>query len=287
VREREKRQGLNRDLEGLFGVLRREGSAASIPGSMASTSMSLSAVQPPVTPISPVPDTYPILKHARNACAVLTAQKQIKKACIRQKNVKRAQIRTDRQKAKIVVPCSRKTFKSSLVKKVFRHNILENRFMLNNKLLGKRWSNWQLAMQNTTKNLGRSFKHTRGDRSVSSVWYRKLLFPRDRKPYSRLYEVAVQSGPGRRRHVVLCRTAVLESRRWRKKLLGGFDAARHLKKAMLTPGASIYIRRLRLDRLGRRQRKLVERFRRELLPHYAWRGSNHHRPTDLQWAMHS
>ncbi|WAR03405.1 hypothetical protein MAR_009963 [Mya arenaria] len=315
VRAREARMGLNKDLEGLFGVLRRGDSGASLrrghsnaslkkgnsnaslrrgnsnislrrvnsapsrTGSLvtaASTLSTMSAVAVPPTPISPITSTS-------TSSVVITASASVKRIRQPKRTVKSPAINQKKTlQGKPRVQKIGKT-KSAVLKGLERQTVPDSKFLLKGRTVCQRWSQWKLAIRNDRTGSS-TFQKVNPKAFVTPFWIKKRLFPRDALGRKALYEVAVQRGPHKRRQVVFCKACTIRTwTNWYKVIFNTKSVKIHLQKVLQTLGANVYVRRFRLDGFGKRQRELVQRFKVGRFYKYAWQSPG--TPPSLTWAM--
>ncbi|XP_069133537.1 uncharacterized protein [Argopecten irradians] len=241
VRAREATGGIHKDLDNLFGVLRRADSSHD------DTKMDTTAVPKPVPLIKP-----PSLTKVPS----LTAMK---------KKLGRTSSASKRARTGMK---NRKVTKKELPPKPRRENVPESSFSLS----GRRWSNWQtcLSCDKTDSELWEK-------RNGGHLGYRRKHIFDGRLTRPTLYEFSVQTAAGHKRHIMyskLCH-GLTNDGKWEHRLLGQKDIRSQIED-ILSKGCSVAVRRLKLINRKNSKAKAINSLR---CYDYAWRRQSSLRTT--------
>ena len=238
VRAREGRKSLHKDLEGVFGVLRRADSSAS---SAAAPAMAKAAS---VTKLTKAASVAKLTKAASVAKLTKAASMSKKPASVRaaRKLVARA------AKAPGTGPKSRRLAgKVTIPRKLNREKVPDTNFRFNR----LRWSPWKLAAVPAEAEV-RSGAWRRFLRGAARARGGAVLGvgAGGRGQGTVLCEAAVQTRPGARRHVVWCRVLPASSanRLSLSRLLASPSVRAQLDRVMRS-GCRVWVRRAKVSRL--------------------------------------
>lgn len=238
VRAREERKFLHKDLEGVFGVLRRADSSAS---SAAAPAMAKAAS---VTKLTKAASVAKLTKAASVAKLTKAASMSKKKASVRaaRKLVARA------ARVPGTGPKSRRLAgKVTIPRKLNREKVPDTNFRFNR----LRWSPWKLAAVPAEAEV-RSGAWRRFLRGAARARGGAVLGvgAGGRGQGTVLCEAAVQTRPGARRHVVWCRVLPASSanRLSLSRLLASPSVRAQLDRVMRS-GCRVWVRRAKVSRL--------------------------------------
>lgn len=293
VRARQARKGLHRDLEGLFGALRRGDSSASNTGSLVKTPSSTSGMNPAghMTPLlSRLSSSSSV--HATETSSFTSKMAIVKPVQNTEQAVKQKPGKYNKKKKSFIdnkpslnlkeneKNCRKlKTQTTSFSK--YRHLVPDSEFILKKRNLATRWSNWKLAI--TAENPG-SCKNW-FERKDKSGFRRKCLFSQDTFSGRTLFEIAVQRKKGCKLYVMQAKWSTLRpsETNWEQKLIRQ-KIEKDCVQAVLKNGGKIFVRRFIPRGLGKIQRDLLKVYKRNKLYQYAW-SVGLSKPGRLAWSM--
>ncbi|KAL4224887.1 hypothetical protein ACF0H5_015583 [Mactra antiquata] len=276
VRAREARKGLHKDLEGLFGVLRRGDSTAS----NKSKSSMTSGVDRIAAPLSKLSSLSSVASSVSKTAIVLP----VSRPKIQNKAVKKP--RADPKKPKESVKSRKINVKPKVQdskKKIpaYRHKVSDSEFILMQRNLSSRWSPWTLALTNNKNETNSNWI----ERKDKLGWRKKTLFPKNPCHEKALYEIAVQKSKGCKYNVVYTTWCTLSTigDNWERKLFKT-KLAKECLQTVLKNGGKVFVRRFVKHKMGKVQSRMVTSFNRDNMYKYAWI-SGLDKPGRLEWAM--
>lgn len=280
MRAREARKGLHKDLEGLFGVLRRGDSSASNSGSLVkapSVTSSLNPVSPMTSLLSRISSTSST--HSVGSSPKTAVVKPITKPPIKNKQGVKVKASPKTNLKQINKP-KKNSVKSNIIAK-YRHLVPDSEFILKKRNLSTRWSKWNLALSSEKQGSGRNWV----ERKNKVGYRRKTLFPTSDYAGSSLYEIAVQRSKGCKLFVMQAKWCLVKPKeeKWEAKLFRQKKVKDILEK-VLSNGGKVFIRRFVRKGLGLKQKDLVKSYNTNKLYRYAWTCGLTN-PGKLSWAM--
>lgn len=277
VRAREARKGLHKDLEGLFGVLRRGDSSASNKSALAKTPSSVSDLNP----VGPLPTMLNRISSSASSSSgpktavVAPIAKPVavsKKAAVnhvvllKKKGSVKKKDEADGSK-KLTVKKIKDVKTKRTVAKQYRHRIPDTEFVLKQHGLANRWTNWTLALSVDKTVVD---KGTWVERKRNIGWRKRQLFPKSEYSGKALYEIAVQKGKGCKLHVMQARWCALHpsDSNWERRLIK--QRSKTGIHNVLKNGGRVFTRRFIPWKLGKVQRNIVDTYRNTQMSQYAW-----------------
>lgn len=262
----------------MFGALRRDVSNASKPGSLRK---SLSAAGS-LTPM-PSMDGFDLLSPITSPCASFIAT-SVKK--------KRAKVKESRREKCAKTTGKRPTTSLKPAGPKYRHLVPKSKFVLGRKCVSGRWNNWKLVMIPSAVGFmcDKTFEPRNSCRKqpTRAGLRKRELFPKDPAGVSALYEVAVQKARRKsfKKYVMfskICRIDKWDT--WERKVCGNKFVQQQIDH-VLRNGGFVWIRRFKLQRLGKRQQALMKHYQSRALYKYAWNQRTPlTKPGKLAWAM--
>lgn len=280
VRAREAATGLHKDLEGIFGALRRDDSNVSKAGSVKSLSAAGSITPMPsfmdfdlISPLSS-PCTSKVTITAKKVKSVHSKNifRQIKKKATKH-------LHTGHEKKS---KTERSTSKHTSQETEYRHMVPRTKLVLEKRNVVDRWNNWKMLMCSDNNQKDNSFV----PRKKKLGFRRRCLFPRDDVGRPALYEVAVQKDKRLKRYVMYSKVCTINKNTdWERRLFGNNFVRRQVDHVLRNKGY-IWIRRFTFKRIGKQQKQLVDNYRFGRLYKYAWNSKTKLiNPGTLSWAM--
>ena len=153
--------------------------------------------------------------------------------------------------------------------KIPRHTVRDSDFILKQNNLARRWSPWKLAIINKEPpNVRHWVPCTLLD--ITRGYRRRELFKRESRPVRVLYEISVQTAKSGKRYVMFYKWGWTNANplNWKRNILGIGRAARQVLN-VLGQNCAVFVRRFVLKRLGKKQKKLLQQWRRTYS--YAWK----------------
>lgn len=262
----------------MFGALRRDVSNASKPGSM---TKSLSAAGS----LTPMPSVggFDLLSPITSPCASFIATPVKKKT---------AKVKESRKEK-----CAKPTGKRSKIPQKpggpkYRHLVPKSKFVLGRKCVSGRWNNWKLVMIPSAVGFmcDKTFvpRNPYRKKHARAGLRKRELFPKDPAGVTALYEVAVQKARRKsfKKYVMfskICRIDKWDT--WERKVCGNKFVQKQIDHVLVN-GGFVWIRRFKLQRLGKRQEVLLKQYRSRALYKYAWNQRTPlTKPGKLTWAM--
>ncbi|XP_060084532.1 uncharacterized protein LOC132563799 [Ylistrum balloti] len=231
VRAREAITGINKDLDSLFGVLRRTDSSHDV------TETDTTVTKPPP------PIKMPSLT---KVSSVTSMKKKLGKPSLGSKPTRTGKPRT--------------VGKKTVSPKLRRENVSESNFSLS----GRKWSAWQtcLSCDKTDSELWDKRNGTHLGYRRKEIFDGKLTRPS-------IYEFSVQTAPGHKRHIMYSKIChgLTSPHKWEHRLLGQKDIRSQIEE-ILSKGCCVAVRRLKLVNRKPTKANTLNSLRRY---DYAWR----------------
>jgi len=317
VRAREATKGLHKDLEGMFGALRRGDSNVSNPGSMArglSAGGSISPIalvphmsllssihspmvtipknlfgSPPILPSTSV-DVPACSLVSLSASPVPSGSSSLDLSKISHPKLKAVRM-VKAKKARSTDGVTKGHNEKDIVinEQKYRHVVPTKKFVLGHRSMKNRWTHWKLAMASQSRYLPSPRVSRATKRHPDMVGFKKpKLFTRDEPGDRALYEVAVQKCHRGflKKYVMFSKVCTINDwAKWDKVLLSKPYVQKQINH-VIENGGLVWVRRFKLSGMGKRQKESVNKYLHGRMYKYAWNPKTvPQKPGKLSWAI--